>query len=55
VSVPPDAAGVSVRGKVAASEIAMPDERLPDFVVRWPGKWPKGARGKGAVKKGAVK
>jgi uncharacterized cysteine cluster protein YcgN (CxxCxxCC family) len=38
------AAGVSVRGKVAASEKDVPDERLVDFVVSWPGKWPKGAR-----------
>ena len=29
----------------------MPDERLADFVVRWPGKWPKGARGRAAPAK----
>jgi uncharacterized cysteine cluster protein YcgN (CxxCxxCC family) len=39
--------GVSVRGKVAASEKDVPDERLVDFIVSWPGKWPKGAKGKG--------
>ncbi|HEX3709408.1 MAG TPA: hypothetical protein VHV56_05925, partial [Pseudolabrys sp.] len=39
-------AGVSVRGRVSASEKDVPDERLEDFIVSWPGKWPKGARGK---------
>jgi uncharacterized cysteine cluster protein YcgN (CxxCxxCC family) len=38
-------AGVSVRGRVTVSEKDVPDERLVDYVVRWPGKWPKGARG----------
>ena len=42
-------AGISVRGRVAASEKDVPDERLEDFIVSWPGKWPKGAR-KRAVK-----
>jgi hypothetical protein len=42
-------AGVSVRGKVAASEADVPDERLEEFIVGWPGTWPKGAR-KRAVK-----
>ena len=44
------AAGISVRGKVAASEKDVPDERLVDFIVSWPGKWPKGAKGKGPGK-----
>jgi len=35
-----------VRGRVAASEQDVPDERLEDFIVSWPGKWPKGARRK---------
>ena len=43
-------AGISVRGKVAASETDVPDERLVDFIVSWPGKWPKGAKGKGPGK-----
>ena len=43
------AAGISVRGRVAASEKDVPDEKLEDFIVGWPGKWPKGAR-KRAVK-----
>jgi uncharacterized cysteine cluster protein YcgN (CxxCxxCC family) len=43
-------AGISVRGKVAASEKDVPDERLVDFIVSWPGKWPKGAKGKGPGK-----
>ena len=38
------AAGVSVRGRVAASEADVPDERLEEFMVAWPGKVPKGAR-----------
>jgi len=24
----------------------VPDDKLVDYVVSWPGKWPKGARGK---------
>jgi uncharacterized cysteine cluster protein YcgN (CxxCxxCC family) len=43
-------AGVSVRGRVAASEKDVPDERLEEFIVAWPGRWPRGARRKGAVK-----
>ena len=42
-------AGISVRDKVAASEKDVPDERLVDFIVSWPGKWPKGSKGKGPV------
>ena len=38
------AAGVSVRGRVAASEQDVPDEMLEEYVVSWPGKWPKGAK-----------
>ena len=37
-------AGISVRGRVSASETDVPDERLEEFIVAWPGKWPKGAR-----------
>jgi hypothetical protein len=33
---------------VTASEADVPDEKLPDYVVSWPGRRPKGA--KGAVK-----
>src|SRR3974377_655247 len=39
-------AGISVRGRVPASESDVPDDKLVDYVVGWPGKWPKGARGK---------
>ena len=39
-------AGVSVRGRVAASEKDVPDEKLEEYIVSWPGKVPKGARGK---------
>jgi uncharacterized cysteine cluster protein YcgN (CxxCxxCC family) len=44
------AAGVSVRGRVAASETDVPDERLDDYVVAWPGRWPKGARRQGKMR-----
>jgi uncharacterized cysteine cluster protein YcgN (CxxCxxCC family) len=37
-------AGISVRGRVAANEKDVPAERFEDFIVGWPGKWPKGAR-----------
>jgi uncharacterized protein len=49
------AAGVSVRGRVAASEKDVSDERLEDFIVSWPGKVPKAARRKPARKNGAPK
>ncbi len=42
------AAGVSVRGRVAASERDVPDERLEDFIVSWPGRVPKRARSRAA-------
>lgn len=38
-------AGVSVRGRVAASEEDVPDDKFVDYIVRWPGQWPKGSRG----------
>jgi len=38
------AAGVSVRGRVVADEDALPEEKLADHIVSWPGKWPKGAK-----------
>jgi hypothetical protein len=37
-------AGVSVRGRVAASEADVSDDRLEEYIVSWPGKWPKGTR-----------
>ena len=37
-------AGISVRGRVSASETDVPDAKLMDYVVSWPWKWPKGAR-----------
>jgi uncharacterized cysteine cluster protein YcgN (CxxCxxCC family) len=40
-------AGISVRGRVAASEADVPDEELEKFIVSWPGRWPKGARHRG--------
>lgn len=42
------AAGISVRGRVSASEVDVPDEKLEEYIVSWPGKWPKGARRKPA-------
>ena len=38
------AAGVSVRGRVRASETAVPDEELEDYIVSWPLRLPKAAR-----------
>ncbi len=37
-------AGVSVRGRVVATEETVPDERLVDYIVKWPGKFPKAAK-----------
>jgi uncharacterized cysteine cluster protein YcgN (CxxCxxCC family) len=36
-------AGVSVRGRETVSEVGVPDEKLEDHIVNWPGKMPKGA------------
>ncbi|MEA2871970.1 MAG: uncharacterized protein QOH67_1946 [Hyphomicrobiales bacterium] len=38
------AAGVSVRARVYADEDALPEDKLTDHIVSWPGKWPKGAK-----------
>jgi uncharacterized protein len=38
------AAGVSVRGRVYASEVNVPDSELEDYIVSWPLKLPKAAR-----------
>jgi uncharacterized protein len=38
------AAGISVRGRVAADEDALPEEKLSDHIVTWPRKWPKDAK-----------
>jgi len=38
------AAGVSVRGRVRASETQVADDMLEDYTVIWPLKFPKGAR-----------
>jgi uncharacterized cysteine cluster protein YcgN (CxxCxxCC family) len=40
------AAGVSVRGRVSASEKDVPDAKLEEYIVSWPGKVPKGAKAK---------
>jgi uncharacterized protein len=37
-------AGVSVRGRVNASEAQVPDDMLEDYIVSWPLKLPKRAR-----------
>ena len=37
-------AGISVRGRVAASESTVPDDELEEHIVSWPGKVPKRAR-----------
>ncbi len=38
------AAGISVRGRVRASETQVSDDMLEDYIVSWPLKFPKGAR-----------
>jgi hypothetical protein len=45
-------AGVSVRGKIAASEVDVPVDHLPGYIVAWPTKVPARARRK-AVAAGA--
>jgi hypothetical protein len=45
------AAGVSVRGKVAALEDEVPTDNLPDFIVTWPNRLPAAARKKPLAKK----
>jgi hypothetical protein len=37
-------AGVSVRGRVYASEVNVPDSDLDGYIVSWPLKLPKAAR-----------
>jgi uncharacterized cysteine cluster protein YcgN (CxxCxxCC family) len=37
-------AGVSVRGRETVSEVGIPDEKLEDYIVSWPGKVPRGSR-----------
>ena len=49
VSGDPDsvhAAGVSVRGRVAATELTVPDSELENYIVSWPLRVPKAARTK---------
>src|SRR5215831_18775202 len=40
-------AGVSVRGRVSASETEVPEEQLEDYLVSWPMRVPAAARRKG--------
>jgi hypothetical protein len=40
------AAGVSVRGRETVCETGVPDEKLEDYIVSWPGKVPRGMRKK---------
>ena len=39
-------AGISVRGRVKASEEEVPDNQLEDWIVSWPRQIPKAARRK---------
>jgi uncharacterized cysteine cluster protein YcgN (CxxCxxCC family) len=41
-------AGVSVRGKVAASEGEVETDDLPHFIVLWPKRWPRRRKGRAA-------
>jgi len=43
-------AGVSVRGRVSASEKQVPDDKLEKYIVTWPGRVPKATRGSAAPK-----
>ena len=43
-------AGVSVRGKVSATEKTVPDDKLDEYIVSWPMKWPKGSRGRLSIR-----
>jgi uncharacterized protein len=43
-------AGVSVRGRVAASETELALDDYPRHIVAWPGKWP-GPKGRGAARR----
>jgi uncharacterized protein len=36
-------AGISVRGRVSGSELAMPIEQWPDRIVKWPNRTPRGS------------
>jgi uncharacterized cysteine cluster protein YcgN (CxxCxxCC family) len=38
------AAGISVKGRVFASEDEISDDDLPERIVNWPLRWPKAAR-----------
>jgi uncharacterized cysteine cluster protein YcgN (CxxCxxCC family) len=40
-------AGVSVRGRIRATELEVPDEELEDYIVNWPLKLPRRARRRG--------
>jgi uncharacterized cysteine cluster protein YcgN (CxxCxxCC family) len=42
------AAGVSVRGRVFAGEDEIAEEDLPERIVAWPLRWPRGAKGRRA-------
>lgn len=47
VSGTPDtviSAGVSVKGRVSASETDVAEEDLVDYLAKWPLRWPSGAR-----------
>ena len=44
-------AGVSVRGRVTANEKDVPDSKLEDYIVSWPGRMPKAARSPAASEK----
>ena len=40
------AAGVSVKGRVFASEDEIAEDDVPERIVNWPLRWPRGAKGK---------
>jgi len=44
------AANISVRGRVSSDEDALPEDKIADHIVAWPGKWPKGAKDRGGTR-----
>ena len=44
------AANISVRARVSSDEDAIPEDRIAEHIVAWPGKWPKGAKDRSGTK-----
>jgi len=48
------AANISVRARVSSDEDAIPEDRIAEHIVAWPGKWPKGAKDRSGTRRPAV-